>query len=117
MQNIFIGRRKTITIGDFFSGFLIVILIAALIFLGVACVYSIREDILDMAVTEGVVVEVGYRKPYTTYMTVNKVLIPQRHSGYWWFDVHNDEIGRTRRIKCEIPPIYQVGDYWKEVEK
>lgn len=93
------------------------LVIVLVVILGVFVVYSIREDILDAAVIEGTVVAIGYRKPYTTYITVNKVLIPQRHSGYWWFDVYNDEIGRTRRIKCEIPPIYQVGDYWKEVGK
>lgn len=95
----------------------IAILVIILVLLGVACVYSIREDVLDMAVTEGVVVDIGYRKPYTTYITVNKVLIPQRHSGYWWIDVYNDEIGRTRRIKVAAPGIYQIGDYWREVEK
>ena len=93
------------------------LVIILIVILGVFVVYSIREEALDAAVTEGIVVAIGYRRPYTTYMTVNKVLIPQRHSGYWWFDVYNDEIGRTRRIKCKIPPFYQIGDYWKEAEK
>lgn len=93
------------------------LVIILIVILGVFVVYSIREEALDAAVIEGTVVAIGYRRPYTTYITVNKVLIPQRHSGYWWFDVYNDEIGRTRRIKCKIPPLYQVGDYWKEAEK
>ena len=93
------------------------LVIILIVILGVFVVYSIREEALDAAVTEGTVIAIGYRKPYTTYMIVNKVLIPKRHSGYWWFDVYNDEIGRTRRIKCKIPPLYQVGDYWKEAEK
>ena len=116
IQNIFIRRRKTITIGDFFSGLVIAILVIAIVALGAIAVVAIREDVLDMAVTEGTVVDMGYRKPYTTYMMVNKVLIPQRHSGYWWIDVYNDEIGRTRRLKFNGPPVYQIGDYWREAK-
>ena len=87
-----------------------------LVLLLIGFAVSIYEDVLDMAVTEGIVIDMGYRKPYTTYMMVNKVLIPQRHSGYWWIDVHNDEIGRTRRLQFNGPPTYQVGDYWREVK-
>lgn len=116
IQNIFTRRRKTITIGDFFGGLVIAILIIAIVALGAIAVIAIREDILDTTITEGIVVEMGYRKPYTTYMTVNKVLIPQRHKGYWWIDVYNDETGRTRRLKFNGPPVYQVGDYWREAK-
>ena len=114
MQNICTRRRRTITIGDFVYPIIIGLLILAIVFVGVLAGYSLREEVLDAAVTEGIITAIGYRQPYTTYMTVNKVLIPQRHSGYWWIDVYNDDVGRTRRIKVENPAIYQVGNYWRE---
>lgn len=97
-------------------------ILAVMLFFLAACSYYSVDDLEDPVVSK-----VYYQDPYTTttYITINKVMMPQAHyhGGYWVTEVSGKIDGDTKTVSVtgssneDEKPEYEVGTRYPVTEQ
>ena len=108
----------------FITVFLIIVLVALIIFMISLIGIAIYENI-DYGEKEGTIIDKYYRGSYvtTTYVTSGKIIIPNTmyHPESWNFKLQKEVDGEEKTITIEVTEElynkYNIGDYFKESEE